>query len=191
MSYGSPPVHSRFKPGQSGNLKGRPKKDLSKFAQLIDGVFESDVEYIDDKLGRIFNAIDPDLRPFRAHGGKLIVYHGWNDQLITPLNSIDYYNSVSEKLGGAVKIDGSFRLFMAPGMNHCSGGDGPSRFDAVSALEQWVEQGKAPERIVATEMKRGVSPGEILRTRPLCAYPLTSHWTGSGSTDSEDNFVCR
>ncbi len=92
---------------------------------------------------------------------------------------------------------------MIPGWGHCGGGTGPNIFgqsavprsdsehDMDAALERWVEQGKAPERIIATQMKPRISPAEILRTRPLCAYPLTAHWTGSGNTDNADNFVCR
>ena len=77
---------------------------------------------------------------------------------------------------------------MAPGMNHCSGGDGPSRFDAVSALEQWVEQGKAPERMVAS---RRVPPNQVDRVRaPLCPYPQVARYTGTGSTDDAANFTC-
>jgi feruloyl esterase len=149
--------------------------------------FDKDVALADKLDKDLIGATDPNLKEFFAHGGKLIVYHGWNDQLITPLNSIDYYNSVAEKLGGGAKIDSSFRLFMAPGMNHCGGGDGPSRFDAVSALEQWVEQGKAPERLVATHVTAG---NQTDRSRPLCPYPTVARYTGSGSTDDAANFTC-
>ena len=149
--------------------------------------FDKDVELADKLDKGLIGATDPDLKEFFAHGGKLIVYHGWNDQLITPLNSIDYYNSVAAKLGGVAKIDGSFRLFMAPAMNHCSGGDGPSRFDTVSALEQWVEQGKAPDRIVASHVAAG---NQVDRTRPLCAYPQVARYTGTGSIDDAANFTC-
>jgi len=148
--------------------------------------FDKDVALADKLDKDLIGATDPNLKEFFAHGGKLIVYHGWNDQLITPLNSIDYYNSVAAKMGGAARIDGSFRLFMAPAMNHCSGGDGPSRFDAVAALEQWVEQGKAPERMVASH----VSANQVDRTRPLCPYPQVARYTGTGSTDDAANFTC-
>jgi len=148
--------------------------------------FDKDVELADKLDKGLIGANDPDLKEFFAHG-KLIVYHGWNDQLITPINSIDYYNSVAAKLGGVARIDGSFRLFMAPGMNHCSGGDGPSRFDAVAALEQWVELGKAPERIVASHPSAG---NQVDRTRPLCPYPQVARYTGTGSPDEAANFTC-
>ncbi len=151
---------------------------------------ESDVEYIDDKVGRIFNAIDPDLRPFRANGGKLLQYHGWSDPDIPPVNSINYYESVVRRVGGRTyslrDTKEFYRLFMVPGMQHCTGGPGPARFDALGALEQWVEQGKPPEQMVA----RHVTNGLVDRTRPLCAYPQEAKYKGSGSIDDAANFVC-
>ena len=153
--------------------------------------FESDVEYIDDKAGRIFNAIDPDLRPFRAHGGKLIQYHGWSDPDIPPTNSINYYESVVHHAsrGSSVALRDTkefYRLFMVPGMQHCTNGPGTARFDMLTALEQWVEQDKAPDQIVAGH----VTNGQVDRTRPLCAYPQEAKYKGTGSTDDAANFVC-
>src|SRR3954453_11156541 len=87
--------------------------------------------------------------------------------------------------GGPAKVDAAFRLFMAPGMNHCAGGDGPSRFDAIAALEQWVEQGKPPDHIIASS-----APNQPARTRPLCPYPQTARYIGTGSTDDAANFTC-
>lgn len=149
--------------------------------------FDKDVALADKLDKGLIGATDPNLREFFSRGGKLIMYHGWNDQLITAWNSIDYYNSVVKKMGGASKVDPSFRLFMAPGMNHCSGGVGPSRFDAITALEQWVEEGKAPERIVATRVSSG---GQPERTRPLCPYPKIARYTGTGSIDDAASFQC-
>ena len=153
--------------------------------------FESDVEYVDDKVGRIFNAVDPDLRAFRANGGKLIQYHGWSDPDIPPGNSINYYESVVRRAGrnstyGLRDTKEFYRLFMVPGMQHCTGGPGTPRFDALGALEQWVEQNKAPELILAGHATNGL----IDRTRPLCAYPQEAKYKGSGSTDDAANFVC-
>ena len=152
---------------------------------------ESDVDYVDDKVGSIFNAIDPDLHAFRANGGKLIQYHGWSDPDIPPSNSINYYESVAHKMfrtsSNALRDTKEFyRLFMVPGMQHCAGGPGTPRFDALAALEQWVEQNKAPEQILAAHATNGL----IDRTRPLCAYPQEARYKGTGSTDDAANFAC-
>ena len=141
-----------------------------------------------DKLDNgVLNATDPNLKEFFAHGGKLLMYHGWNDQLISPVNSVDYYNAVSSRMGGASKINDSFRLFMAPGMNHCGGGDGPSRIDPLAAIEQWVEQGKAPDQLLAAHP---AARDTVDRTRPLCPYPQVARYKGSGSIDDAASFVC-
>lgn len=148
--------------------------------------FDADIERADKIDNGLNNAINPDLSKF-FRKGKLLMYHGWNDQLIAPGNSIDYYNSVAKKSGGVSKIDQNMRLFMAPGMTHCSGGEGPSTFDALTALEQWVEQGKAPDKIVASHS----TAGQVDRTRPLCPYPQTAVYDGSGDTNNAANFSCK
>jgi feruloyl esterase len=148
--------------------------------------FDKDVAALDAKYAAMFNAVDPDLSAFKARGGKLIMYHGWNDQLIQPGNSIDYYTSVSKKMG-ARETDDFARLFMAPGMLHCAGGVGPNTFDAVTALEQWVEKGQKPSELIASHMANGV----VDRTRPLCPYPQLAVYKGSGSIDEAANFACR
>jgi feruloyl esterase len=147
-----------------------------------------DIYEADSRLGPILNATDPNLTPFWARGGKLIMYHGWIDQNIAPRNSISYYESVVEKMGSKDqwKTSEFLRLFMAPGMGHCSGGPGPNTFDMLAALEQWVEKGIAPNRIIASHLTGGV----VDRTRPLCPYPQVARWTGTGSTDDAENFVC-
>jgi len=148
--------------------------------------FDSDVALLERESGAV-DARNPNLQPFFGHGGKLIQYHGWNDNLIPPLNSVNYYNSVADMLGGAAKVSGSYRLFMVPGMAHCRGGDGTDRFDAIRALEQWVEQGKAPDSITAARY----AGDKVERTRPLCPYPQVAVYKGSGSTDDAANFSCR
>jgi feruloyl esterase len=117
----------------------------------------------------------------------LLQYHGWSDPQISALNSVEYYKRVVAALGGAGKVSGSYRLFMAPGMAHCGGGEGPNDFDKVAPLEQWVEKGKAPELIIASHS----TDGKVDRTRPLCPYPQVARFAGSGSTDDAANFVCK
>jgi feruloyl esterase len=158
--------------------------DAAKFKFETAPGFDNDVEFTDYKLAAIFNATDPDLSAFRDNGGKLIQYHGWSDPDITPLNSINYYESVQKATPGA---DEFYKLFLVPGMQHCTGGPGPSKFDMISALEEWVEQGMAPERITAAHVTTG---GVVDRTRPLCPYPQEAQWKGTGSTDQAENFVC-
>jgi feruloyl esterase len=146
--------------------------------------FDTDLSKAIAKDNGVLSAPDPDLAPFFSRGGKLIHYHGWTDQQVMPENSIQYFESVRAKLGSAA--DSSYRLFMAPGMNHCGGGDGPNRFDMLSALEQWREQGKAPDAMLASHE----SDGKIDRTRPLCPYPAIAKYNGMGSSDDAKNFYC-
>jgi feruloyl esterase len=127
------------------------------------------------------SAVSPDLGAFARRGGKLLMYHGWADQDVPPMASINYYTGIQPK-----SAQDGVRLFMVPGMNHCAGGEGPNTFDVVGALERWVEQQKAPTRIVASHSTNG----KIDRTRPLCAYPQTAHYKGSGDINDAENFVC-
>ncbi len=133
------------------------------------------------------DARNPDLKAFFSRGGKLLMYHGWADPQISPLNATTYYEQVVKASGGAAKITGSYRLFMAPGMAHCGGGEGPNDFDKIGPLEQWVEHGTAPDQIVASHSVRGA----VDRTRPLCPYPQIAMYKGTGSIDEAANFVCK
>ena len=156
----------------------------------------------DDKMAPILNATNADLTRFQKRGGKLILYHGWNDAAIPASNTINYFESVQAKMG--TKTTAEFvRLYMVPGMQHCFGGPGADTFgqlgitggdpqhDLNAALERWVEQGAAPDQIIAAKYKAGADPASgVVRTRPLCAYPAVSHWKGTGSIDDAANFVC-
>jgi feruloyl esterase len=148
--------------------------------------FDRDLALAEEADANTINALNPDLRPFLARGGKLIQYHGWSDPQIAPGASPQYYDRVIDVAGDAA-VRSSYRLFMAPGMGHCGGGAGPNTFDMLAALEQWVEQKKAPDRIVAS---RSVN-GRVVRTRPLCPYPQAASYKGSGSVDDESSFVCK
>jgi feruloyl esterase len=180
-----------------GRLAGGPKPieladDFFKYVVFEDPKwdfrtlnFDGDVAKAQKKDGGVLSAMNPDLRPFFARGGKLIQYHGWTDQQVMPENSIHYHDSVMATVGAA-QADASYRLFMAPGMNHCSGGDGPNKFDMLGAMERWREGGKAPDAVVASH----ATGGKVDRTRPLCAYPEVAKYKGSGSTDEAANFAC-
>jgi feruloyl esterase len=148
--------------------------------------FDADVALADKIDSGLTNAVNPNLKDYFVRDGKLLMYHGWNDQLIAPRNSINYYNSVV-KAAGAAKTAESMRLFMTPGMMHCRGGEGPDRFDAVTLMDQWLETGKAPDQMVASHS----TGAKVDRTRPLCPYPQVAAYKGSGSADEAANFVCK
>lgn len=161
-----------------------PNWDFRTFRFEAPPGFDSDIQFTDDKLASIFNANSPDLSAFRANGGKLIQYHGFSDPDITPLSSIHFYESAAKATPG---VEAFYRLFLVPGMQHCGGGPGPAKFDMVTPLEQWVEHGTAPDRVLASHV---AATGVVDRTRPLCAYPMEAQWNGTGSTDDAQNFVC-
>ena len=149
--------------------------------------FDKGVALAEQPENAVMNATDPNLKAFFAHNGKLLIYHGWADTNVPPVNTIKYYSSVLDTMGGASKTSNNIRLFMEPGMGHCGGGEGPNVFDKVGALEQWVEQGKAPEKIIASHS----TDGKVDRTRPLCPYPQVAKYKGSGSIDEAGSFACQ
>jgi len=146
---------------------------------------DRDLKIVDERVGTIINAVNPDLSAFKARGGKLLLYHGWNDTAISPGNTVNYYSSVLAGMGS--KQDDWIRLFMAPGMEHCRGGPGPNQVNFMSALERWRESGIAPDRLIASR----VADNLVETTRPLCPYPQVAHYTGTGSTNDAANFVCK
>jgi Tannase and feruloyl esterase len=157
----------------------------------------------DGKTSAMLNSTDPDLGRFRSRGGKLILYHGWNDPAISPLNTINYYQSVVAKMGQK-NADTFVRLYMVPGMQHCFPGPGPNWFGQTghttakgkpygifNALEDWVENGTAPGDIVATKYLDDDPSQGIQMTRPLCPYPQIARYKGAGDTNDAANFLCQ
>lgn len=158
---------------------------------------DRDWHLAEQKTGATLNATDPNLSKFRARGGKLILYHGWSDAAIPPLDAIKYYESVRAAMGGS-NVESFARLYLAPGMQHCGGGPGPDEFGEVglnppltdpqhnvfAALEQWVENGTAPGAIIATHASAPKMQ------RPLCPYPQVAKYKGSGDTNDAGNFAC-
>ena len=134
-----------------------------------------------EQFGAVFATDNPDLTAFKARGGKIVMWHGWSDQLIYPGGSIDYYTRVQQAMGGAAKTAEFLRFFLAPGVAHCGGGPGPAPSGQFEAMVRWVEEGKAPETLDA--VRRDPS-GAVVRSRPLCQYPKTAHYKGRGSTDA-------
>jgi feruloyl esterase len=158
--------------------------------------YDTDLDYALQKVGTAVDSDNPDLRPLRDNGAKLLVYHGWSDPDISPVASINYFESVVDVIADDIRANNYetalkstqnfFRLFMVPGMGHCAGGPGPDRFDALSAIENWVENGIAPDSMRASKIQNG----EVTRSRPLCVYPEVATYTGIGNTDEAENFYC-
>ncbi|PJJ48221.1 feruloyl esterase [Mumia flava] len=130
-------------------------------------------------------ALDPDLKAYRKGGGKLLLWHGWNDQHISPQNTLAYYDAMQKTMGkGAVKQFA--KLYLFPGMAHCGGGDGPNSTDVLTPVMAWVESGRAPDRLIASATD---DQGTVTRTRPVYPYPTVARYDGTGSTDDAANFV--
>lgn len=177
------------------------KADLDVKGLNLDGAFQT----AQAKTGEEMDAVNPDLGPFRAHGGKLILYHGWNDPAIPALGTVDYYNQVVEN-AGAEQANGFVRLFMVPGLQHCGGGPGLNSFgqgwsgidgnnaDAehsiTMALEQWVETGTAPEQVIAAHVEEKKGKEKVTIRRPLCAYPNVARYNGRGKKTDASSWEC-
>jgi feruloyl esterase len=144
---------------------------------------DRDLALVLDKAGYI-EALETDLSAFKARGGKILFYHGWHDPGPSPINTITYYNDVLATMGP----DQSdwMRLFMVPGMGHCAGGIGPDQANYLYAIEDWVEDGKAPERIIASRTRDGATD----MTRPLCPYPQVAVWDREGDPNDAASFTC-
>jgi len=188
--------------------------------------FNNDVAFFDAKLAATINSNNPDLSAFRARGGKLLMWHGWTDTTLEPRSSVNYYNSVVAVTGSGVDVNllrnnsvlrgplysrrrqyldetqEYFRLFMAPGVNHCGGGLGPNssfaytlantagpldaNHDILAALDRWVRTDRAPDRLISSHFTAGIAD----RTRPVCAYPSTARYIGTGDPDIPESWRC-
>jgi pimeloyl-ACP methyl ester carboxylesterase len=153
---------------------------------LSEADFEADFRASQKKFHDIIGTDDPKLGAFRKRGGKMIIWHGDADQLIFPRGTINYFERVLAANGGAKRVDDFARLFLAPGVGHCGGGDGPSPAGVFDAVVDWVEKGVAPKTLQARRKR----PDGTVLSRRLCPYPTTAKWTGKGSTDDAANFVC-
>ncbi|HEX2964403.1 MAG TPA: tannase/feruloyl esterase family alpha/beta hydrolase [Syntrophorhabdaceae bacterium] len=161
------------------------RKDPGPSYSLFDFNYDTDLRRL-KRASELYNPVSyGHLQEFKRHGGKLLMYTGWADPH-NALSTVHYYQEMS-KIYGEKRIKEWFRFFPVPGMNHCSGGPGPNRFDMLTALENWVENNVAPDRIIASGGTAAPSAG---RTRPLCPYPLVARYTGNGSTDAAENFAC-
>jgi feruloyl esterase len=158
------------------------------WTSLTSGEFELLFNQSAEEFGPVLGSDDPDLAHFRDHGGKLILYHGLADQLIPVQGTVDYYEQVQQRMGGAQRTMQFARLFLVPGVDHGFIGAGPSPTGLMDALVSWVEDSKAPERLIA---ELPDDSGKIIRTRPLFPYPQVAVFKGKGSTDEAANFISR
>jgi feruloyl esterase len=163
-----------------------PAVDLNNAVENRGVIKSSTLKLLNDRLGPDIPADPSQLAGFLGKGGKLLIYHGYDDLIISPYRSIWFYEDLAEKTGGYKKLQGQARLFMVPGMLHCNGGPGPNSFDTLSALEQWVEKGVAPDSIVASH-----STGSVVdRTMPLCKFPEQARYKRSGEVNDAANWSC-
>lgn len=146
--------------------------------------WDRDVELADTKLGPVINATHPDLQPFAAAGGKLLIYQGWADPITSAYDTVATYEALRQHNPHSGRFA---RLYLIPGMGHCRGGEGTDDFDLLTTLEGWVERNEDPGTPVASRKREG----EPVRTRPLCAFPTQAVYRGSGSPDTAASFECR
>jgi pimeloyl-ACP methyl ester carboxylesterase len=165
--------------------------------------FDRDAQAVDEELAGIMNATDPNLEEFRKLGHKLIYYHGTADPLIPAQNGIDYYETVVKAQKGLEKAQTFYRVFLVPGLYHCSGGPGPiaigtsqpppvvdADHDVLTAAIRWVEKGVAPDKIIGTKYVNGSPANGVALQRPLCMYPAVAKYKGSGDIKDANSFTC-
>jgi feruloyl esterase len=138
-----------------------------------------------ERARRIYDATSLDLRAFKARGGKMLMWHGWADGSIMATSSIGYYEAAMKFMGGRKQTEEFFRLFLVPGVHHGGGGPGLTDFDALTALENWVEKGAAPEKLITCRSSNAIVQG----CRPVFPYPVLAHYAGKGDPKQADSFV--
>lgn len=202
-----------WKPWITGDAQGKSAVDyfvIGYFTNMVYGNkdwdfrkanFDAALKLAYEKTGDAMDAMNPDLKSFLAHGGKLVLYHGWNDPAISALNTVDYYNRVVASVGRQT-AEKSLRLYMVPGMQHCGGGPGATSFgeadaarsdaehDIFTSLVEWVEHGQAPGTLTAAKYRQNDGEKRIEMTRPLCAYPQAAKYDGKGDPNSAASFAC-
>jgi feruloyl esterase len=152
--------------------------------------FPADAQRLQAQLGGLLDADDTDLSRYIRSGGKLLIWHGWSDPAIPPSMAIELYTRIlkdTRQQQGQTPTEQAVRLFMVPGVQHCGGGGGLTDFDPLTAMEEWVEHGQAPDRMTAWQRVGG----QRVRSRPLCAYPKTPHYRGDGNPDEAAHFDCK
>jgi len=163
-----------------------PSVDLNNSIETNGVVKPAALKLVYDRLAADIPDDPSKYGAFFSRGGKLLMYHGYDDLIISPYSSVWFYEDLAEKNGGYEKLAGNARLFMVPGMLHCNGGSGPNAFDTLSALEKWVEKGIAPDGITATHSTSDV----VDRSMPLCKFPEQAHYKGSGDVNDAANWSC-
>lgn len=167
--------------------------------------FDRDLVPAFAKIAPLIDQTSVNIEPFKTHGGKLIVFHGWSDASVSPKASVAYFERLRSAQGSQAAVDEFARLFLVPGMGHCGGGPGAASFgnagnapvridahhDLLQALDRWVEEGKAPSKIIAAHMEREGDAERAVFTRPLCPYPRKAVYKGSGDTSRASSFECR
>jgi Tannase and feruloyl esterase len=168
--------------------------------------FDKDMAHTDEVVGRHGNSTSTDYSAAIRRGVKIIQYHGWNDQTLQPAYSPRYYEQVVKANDGLENTQGFYRLFMVPGMNHCSGGIGASNFGGVrqqippsrdaahdlqTALENWVERGAAPAQFIGTKYADAQPATRTVQfMRPICLHPAVARYKGTGDSNDASNFAC-
>jgi pimeloyl-ACP methyl ester carboxylesterase len=164
-------------------IRQDPKFD---WRTLSEADFEADFGRSQQKFNKLIGTDDANLAGFRKSSGKMIMWHGEADSLIFPRGSVNYFERVLDQNGGPRQVSEFARLYLAPGVGHCGGGDGPSPVGLFDLVVNWVEKGAAPSTVPANRRREDGT----LMSRPLCPYPTIAKWTGQGSPDEAANFAC-